>query len=125
MAKGTRGGKRVYIRKDGTYKGMEVTDRLEDEEEQQVKPAEQHQAAKSVRFTDIKNKNDFVNFVEQQTNVRLENDTADTLNKKKNILYTKIEKKDRMNVRSLLNKNNVRHEEHMGGYYWIYLNGGK
>ena len=73
-----------------------------------------------MRFADVKNKNDFIEFVQQQTNVKLENDKTDALNKKRNVLYTKVEKKNRLCVLGLMNKNSVRLEEHMKGYYWVY-----
>ena len=75
---------------------------------------------RTIKISDIKNKNDFVEFVFQQINVKLENDKTDTFNKKRNVLYTKVEKKDRLGVLGLMNKNNVRFEERMNGYYWVY-----
>lgn len=73
-------------------------------------------------------KEDLINLIEQQTNVKLENDKEHSLNNRKDLLYTKIpgktgyEHKATNPVLSFLSKNGIRAEEHLNGYYWIYLN---
>ena len=66
-----------------------------------------------------KNKNDFIDWVEQQTNVRLKNEKS-SLKAKRNILYTSIAKAKQLIVLGLFKKNGINYEAHLGGYYWIY-----
>ncbi len=67
-----------------------------------------------------KNKDEFIEYVESQTNVRLEN-PDNWLNKKRNILYTRIDKKNKNTVLSFFEKNKIRYESHVDDNYWIYF----
>lgn len=69
----------------------------------------------------FKNKNELVDFVKTQLNVELENDLADRLNQKRNILYTEIPKNKETPIFSLLTKYGIRYEKHMKEYFWIYI----
>ena len=69
----------------------------------------------------FKNKAELISYIEKYTNVTLENDTADLCNKKRYILHTVINKTDRLNVLSFLNKRGIRVEEHLYDSYYIYL----
>ncbi len=74
-----------------------------------------------IEIKDIKNKKNFVDFIDQQLNVRLENEEDDLFNKKRNLLYTKIPKEKRNSILSFLNKHGFETSEHMNGYYWINI----
>lgn len=65
-------------------------------------------------------KEKLINFIKTQINVELENNINDRLNQKRNILYTKISKNCQCQVLSLLNKYNIRCEEHHKDYFWIW-----
>ena len=69
----------------------------------------------------FKNKAELISYIETNTNVTLENDPADLCNKKRYILHTVINKIDRLNVLSFLNKRGIRVEEHLYDSYYIYL----
>ena len=69
----------------------------------------------------FKNKAELISYIEKYTNVTLENDTADLCNKKRYILHTVINKIDRLNVLSFLNKRGIRVEQHIYDSYFIYL----
>lgn len=69
----------------------------------------------------FKNKAELISYIEKYTNVTLENDTADLCNKKRYILHTVINKNDRLNVLSFLNKRGIRVEQHIYDSYFIYL----
>ena len=69
----------------------------------------------------FKNKAELISYIETNTNVTLENNPADLCNKKRYILHTVINKIDRLNVLSFLNKRGIRVEEHLYNSYFIYL----
>ena len=69
----------------------------------------------------FKNKAELISYIEKYTNVTLENDPADLCNKKRYILHTVINKNDRLNVLSFLNKRGIRVEQHIYDSYFIYL----
>ena len=69
----------------------------------------------------FKNKAELISYIEKYTNVTLENDPADLCNKKRYILHTVINKIDRLNVLSFLNKRGIRVEQHIYDSYFIYL----
>jgi hypothetical protein len=69
----------------------------------------------------FKNKNELIDFVKTQLKVELVNDPNDRLNQKRNVLYTEIPKERELPVFSLLTKYGIRYEQHMKGYYWIFL----
>ena len=69
----------------------------------------------------FKNKAELISYIKTNTNVTLENDTTDSCNKKRYILHTVINKIDRLNVLSFLNKRGIRVEEHLYNSYYIYL----
>ena len=69
----------------------------------------------------FKNKTELVSYIKKYTNVTLENDPADLCNKKRYILHTVINKNDRLNVLSFLNKRGIRVEQHIYDSYFIYL----
>jgi hypothetical protein len=69
----------------------------------------------------FKNKQELVDFVKTQLNVELKNDPNELLNHKRNILYTEIPKDRETPIFSLLTKYGIRYEQHMKGYYWIYI----
>ena len=70
----------------------------------------------------FKNKAELVEFVKHQLNIELEDDTNDTLNQKRNILYTQFPGPMYSGqVMRLLNKYNVRYEKHLNYYYWVWV----
>lgn len=69
----------------------------------------------------FKNKQEFIEFIKHQTNIELQNDGNSSLNRKRNILYTKIDYTSGYQIIPILKKLNIRHEEHMDGYYWIWI----
>ena len=69
----------------------------------------------------FKNKAELISYIEKYTNVTLENDSADLCNKKRYILHTVINKNDRLNVLSFLNKRGIKVEQHIYDSYFIYL----
>lgn len=66
-------------------------------------------------------KEQFIQTIKHQFNIELENDKDDIFNQKRNILYTKIEKRNERVVLNYLIKNNYIYNQHLNGYYWIYL----
>ena len=66
----------------------------------------------------FKNKDELVRFIQYQTNVLVTNDKDNILNKKRNILYTEI---NRITVLSLLTKYNIRYESHLHDNYFIFI----
>ena len=84
-----------------------------DELKEMAKPKE----AKSA--DQIKNKNDLVDYIAYQTGITLENDPDNIWNNKRNLLYTKIDDKDKNVVLSLLMKKGFIVNEHNNGRYWI------
>jgi len=74
-----------------------------------------------MKSTEIKSKADFVQFIKEQINIEITNDETDSLNGKKNVIYTKIpDMKERL-VLSLLAEYNVKIVEHRNNYYWMYI----
>jgi len=74
-----------------------------------------------MKSSEIKNKADFAQFIKEQINIEITNDETDSLNGKKNVLYTRIpDMKERL-VLSLLAEYNVRVAQHRNNYYWIYI----
>jgi hypothetical protein len=67
----------------------------------------------------FKNKSELIQFVKQQTNILLPNETDNILNKKRNILYTEISNK--FAVLDLLNKYNINYELHVHNNYFIFI----
>ena len=66
-------------------------------------------------------KTELINFVKHQVGVELLNDPNEMFNRKRNLLYTQITRKNYYNVASLLIKKGLRFEKHVDDYYWIYL----
>lgn len=71
---------------------------------------------------ELKTKQDIVNFIRHQTNVELENDPENILNKKRKYLYTSISVKDSYAVFGVLHKYGIRYEKHLNDNYWICTN---
>lgn len=69
----------------------------------------------------FKNKKEFVQFINEQINVQISNDTNDILNGKRNILHTEIDRVNKNKFLSLLNKFGIRYESHIDNYYFIYI----
>lgn len=72
---------------------------------------------------DFKNKAELINFVKHQTKIVIPNE-ASTMNSNKNVLYTTIGRANKLPVLSLLQKYNIRYEEHLVDKYFVYLKGG-
>jgi len=66
------------------------------------------------------NKIELINFIKKQTNIKLENNKTNILNNKRKILYTKINKINKYDILNILNKYNIKYEEHIHDYYFIY-----
>lgn len=94
--------------------------RLEELEKKESKTTKEVKENKADKKT-FKNKAELISYIEANTNVTLENDPADLCNKKRYILHTVINKIDRLNVLSFLNKKGIRVEEHLYDSYYIYL----
>lgn len=69
----------------------------------------------------FKNKSELIAWVENQVNVKLENDISNRLNQKRNILYTQIGGMARYSVPRLLTQKGIRYESHINDYYWIWV----
>lgn len=69
----------------------------------------------------FKNKKELIEFVKHQINIELENDKEDPLNKKRNVLYTKLDGNRSTFLLSFFNKYNIRLEKHLNDYYWIFI----
>lgn len=67
------------------------------------------------------NKEEFIKFVKEQINIKIEKANED-LNDKEHILYVKLSKNNKYDILNLLNKYNIRHEEHLNDKYWIWIN---
>ena len=77
----------------------------------------------SGKFTDLstyKNKQGFIDFVEYQTKIKLNNEES-FLNDNRNILYTQIKPENKNVLLNFLKNNNLRYEEHLENNYWIYF----
>jgi hypothetical protein len=68
-----------------------------------------------------KNKNEFINYIEYNTKVKLDN-SLNPFNKKRNVLYTNINENDKNVVLGFLKSKNKRYENHTNNNYFIYLN---
>lgn len=66
-------------------------------------------------------KDSLIEFIKQQTNVELKNDKSDSMNSKRNVLYTQISRDNKNTVLSLLNKKGIRADNHIKDYYFITL----
>ena len=96
--------------------------RLEELEKKESKTTKEVKGDKSDKIKkSFKNKAELISYIKTNTNVTLENDPADLCNKKRYILHTVINKIDRLNVLSFLNKRGIRVEEHLYDSYYIYL----
>ncbi len=69
----------------------------------------------------MKNKQELIDFIAHQVNVKLENDPNNILNKKREILYTTINRTNRNAVLSLLKRKGIRYENHIHDNYFIYI----
>lgn len=73
----------------------------------------------------FKNKNEFIKFIEDKMNVKLE--ILPDFNKKRNVLYTEIpglKFNDIFNnelISYIKNKLEIRIESHRGGFCWIWI----
>ena len=67
-------------------------------------------------------KEKFINTIKTQFNIVLENDKTNLLNKNRNILYTQINATNKNSLLSYLEKNNIRFEQHINNYFWVWLN---
>lgn len=102
----TVGGRRIFIRT-----GQNLSDAMI-ESGKFKRPAEE--------ISKYKSKNDFIDYVETEIGVKLENINS-TFNNKRNILYTKISQNNKSKVLSFLASNNIRYEQHIEDKYWIYF----
>ena len=89
------------------------------------KTTEKKPKKKVESYSDVKNKNDFVDYVEHQHNIRLNNDKNDSFNRKRDILYTQIPKDKQNTILSDFKKKGIRYEQHLGDNYWVYYKSGK
>lgn len=94
-------------------------------EQPKKKKTIKHPKEKVKSYSDVKNKNDFVDCVEHRHNFKLNNDKSDSYNRKRDILYTQIPKEKKNGILSDFNKNGIRYEQHLGDNYWIYYKSGK
>lgn len=69
----------------------------------------------------IKNKNDFVNYIEFQTGVKLDNNPDEMFNNKRNLLYTTVPDKEKNKVLAFLQKNGFSYSTHLHDKYWITI----
>lgn len=88
--------------------------KLREERRDEEKPA-------GMKFSEVKNKKDLINYIEEQTNIRLEHDEKDMFNRKRNVLYTSIDKDRQRAVLELLNRHNVYVESHIKDRVWIHF----
>lgn len=98
-------GRRIFIKE-----GQSLTEAMRDSGKFE-KPSE--------TLSKYKNKDEFIEYVESQTKVKLAN-TDNVFNKKRDILYTTIDKNNESTVLSLFEKNKIKYEKHLGDKYWIY-----
>jgi hypothetical protein len=78
-------------------------------------------AAYPGRRKSVKDKQELIDFVAHQVNVRLENNPNSTLNGNKKTLYTTITRNSRNAVLGILNKKGIRYENHINDKYFIYI----
>ena len=62
----------------------------------------------------------FIDRVKKQTNIELKEENF-FLTEKRNILYTEVKSADKIRLLSFLDKHNIRHEEHIGNFYFIWV----
>ena len=75
----------------------------------------------SQTLSNYKNKDEFINYIEDQTKIKLTNDKDNFMNNKRNSLYTEIDKEDQLPLFSFLKKQSIKYEQHLGNKYWIYI----
>lgn len=68
------------------------------------------------------NKTELIQYVKQQTGIELVNDSADTCNKKRKVLYTQIPRNNYYSVAPALIKKGCRLEQHIRDYYFVHFN---
>lgn len=73
---------------------------------------------------EIKTKDDFVEYVEYQTNKRLWNDMNNRFNQNPDLLYTMLDTSRDLALMTFLSRMKVTVEEHYGNYLWIYFKKG-
>jgi hypothetical protein len=79
-------------------------------------------SAKTGRKEEVmKNKQELIDYVAHQVNVRLENNLNSALNSNKKALYTTITRNNRNAVLGILNRKGIRYEEHIKDNYFIYI----
>lgn len=66
-------------------------------------------------------KEKFIEIIKHQLNIELENDKDNMFNKNRNLLYTKIERKNKISMFKYLVEHNICYNSHLKDYYWIYL----
>jgi hypothetical protein len=69
----------------------------------------------------FKNKAELIDFIKHQTNITLTNDKTDLCNTKRNLLHTEINLTDKNIVLTILDKNNIRYEQHIKNSYFIMV----
>lgn len=68
----------------------------------------------------FKNKQSLIDFIKHQCGVEMINE-PNSLNTKRKILYTELDKLARQKVLPLLNKRGIRYESHTNNGIWIFL----
>lgn len=66
------------------------------------------------------NKQELIRYVKQQLDIDLI-ELNPIFGKTNDTIYLEIKRDDRFNLLSLLDKKGIRHEEHLNGKYWIYV----
>ena len=69
---------------------------------------------------DFENKDQLIRYVEKQFNITLKNEPG-FLNDNKDLLYTELPPQFKNSILSHFDKFGIRHNEHTGNNYWIYL----
>jgi hypothetical protein len=72
----------------------------------------------SETLSKYKNKQEFIDYIEDQTKVKLDN-PDNFMNKKRDVLYTEIPQQNKSTVLGFLEKKNIKYENHIGNKYWI------
>lgn len=67
------------------------------------------------------NKEEFIKFIKEQINIEIEEINED-FNDKEHILYVQLNKNNKYDILNLLNKYNIRYEEHLNDKYWLWIN---
>ncbi len=123
------GGRWIQVRpqNDGTYlirtsNGQKYVSSVED-----IKDHLNKTFNSQSKRNNFESKQELIDFIKHQTNVELKDDKSERFNNDTNILYARIpgktgfENQETNPVLALLNKNGIRHEEHLNGGYWIFL----